>query len=145
MKQKTISTVSLLILAAPFCYASEYTLAEANSIIVILIIIVIALIVFGCYSIRYNRIISRRNEQMHRILTVLNEYRELVGDEVLSLDEKEEALKKKLQMPKKAIATVVQKEEKPSFSVMMDFIPVNRRIMIKRLCGVHRRYGITGT
>ena len=118
MKERIVSTISLQLLAAPFCYANGYTLAEANSIIVILLIIVIALIVFGCYSIRYNKIISRRNEQMQRILTVLNEYRELVGDEVLSLEEQEEASKKKLQMPKEIKA--VQKDEKPSFSVMMD-------------------------
>ena len=118
MKQKTISTVSLLILAAPFCYASEYTLAEANSIIVILIIIVIVLVVMGCYGLHYNKIISRRNEQMQRILTVLDEYRALVGDGVLTLDEQEEALKKKLQTSKKA--KVVQKDEGHNFAVMMD-------------------------
>ncbi len=118
MKERIVSTTSVLLLATPFCYAHGYTLAEANSIIVILIIIVIALIVFGCYSIHYNKIISRRNEQMQRILTVLNEYRELVGAEVLSLDDQEEALKKKLQILKNAKA--VQKDEKPSFSVMMD-------------------------
>ena len=118
MRERIVSTTSLLLLATPFCYANGYTLAKANSIIVILIIIVIALIAFGCYSIHCNKIISRRNEQMQRILTVLNEYRELVGVEVLPLDEQEEALKKKLQKPKKAKA--VQKDEKPSFSVMMD-------------------------
>jgi len=118
MKERIVSTASLLLLAVPFCYASDYTLAEANSIIVILIIIVIALIGFGCYSIHYNKIISRRNEQMQRILTVLNEYRELVGDGSLSLDEQEEVLKKKLQKPKKAKA--VQKDEKQNFSVKMD-------------------------
>lgn len=69
-------------------------MAEANSIIVILILIVIALMVLGGYSLYYNRIITRRNEQMQRILTALNDYRALVGDEVLLLDEPEESLKK---------------------------------------------------
>ena len=107
MKERFISTALLLLLATPFCYAHEHTLAEADNIIMILIIIVIVLIGFGCYGLYYNRIISRRNEQMQRILTVLNEYRELVGDEVLSLDEQGEALKQKLQKPKKG--KVVQK------------------------------------
>ena len=42
----------MLLLASPSCYAHRYTLADANSIIVILIFIVIALIVMGCYSIQ---------------------------------------------------------------------------------------------
>ncbi len=95
-----------------------YTIAEANSIIVILIIIVIALIVMGAYSLHYNRIITRRNEQMQRILTALNDYRSLIGNEVLSLDDPEEVLKKKLQRPKKAKA--VKKDEKLNFFVTMD-------------------------
>lgn len=101
MKERFISTALLLLLATPFCYAHEHTLAEADNIIMILIIIVIVLIGFGCYGLYYNRIISRRNEQMQRILTVLNEYRELVGEK-----------------PQKA--KVVQKDDNHSFSVMMD-------------------------
>ena len=118
MRKRLVSTTSLLLLATSLCYAQGHTLEEADHMIMILIIIVIALIGLGIYSLHYNRNISRRNEQMQRILTVLNEYRELVGDEVLTLDEQEEALKKKLQKPKKAKA--VQKDEKPNFSVMMD-------------------------
>ena len=101
MKERFISTALLLLLATPFCYAHEHTLAEADNIIMILLIIVIVLIGFGCYGLYYNRIISRRNEQMQRILTVLNEYRELVGEK-----------------PQKA--KVVQKDDNHSFSVMMD-------------------------
>lgn len=41
-----------------------------------------------------------------------------MNDGALSLDEQEEALKKKLQMSKKV--NVVQKDEKPNFFVMMD-------------------------
>ena len=101
MKERFISTALLLLLATPFCYAHEHTLAEADNIIMILLIIVIVLVGFGCYGLYYNRIISRRNEQMQRILTVLNEYRELVGEK-----------------PQKA--KVVQKDDNHSFSVMMD-------------------------
>lgn len=108
----------MLLLATTCCYARGYTMAEANSIIVILILIVIALMVLGGYSLYYNRIITRRNEQMQRILTALNDYRALVGDEVLLLDEPEESLKKKLQKPKQAKA--VKKDEKLNFFVTMD-------------------------
>ncbi len=108
----------LVLLISIFCYALGFTMAEANSIIVILILIVIALFVLGGYSIYYNRIITRRNEQMQRILTALNDYRTLVGDEVLSLDEQEEVLMKKLQKPKEA--KVVKKDEKLNFFVTMD-------------------------
>lgn len=97
---------------------SGYTLADANHIIVILIIIVIVLIVMGGYSIHYNRIISQRNEQLRRILTALDDYRAIVGNEVLSLDEQEEILKNKLSKPKKVKA--VQKCEEQSFFVKMD-------------------------
>lgn len=118
MRKRIVTTASLLLLATPFCFAKGYTLVEANSIIVILIIIVIVLVVMGCYGLHYNKIISRRNEQMQRILTVLDEYRALVGDGVLTLDEQEEALNKKLQTSKKA--KVVQKDEGHNFAVMMD-------------------------
>ena len=95
-----------------------YSLDDANIIIAILVIIVIALIVMGCYGLHYNRIISQRNEQLRRILTALDEYRAIVGDEVLSLDEQEEILKNKL--PKAKIDKKVQKDEDLSFFVKMD-------------------------
>ena len=117
MKERIIISVSLLLLAAPSCYAHGYTLSDANHIIVILIIFVLALIGFGGYTLYYSRIISQRNEQLRRILTALDDYRALVGDGVLSLDEQEELLKKKLQSKK---AKVVHEEEKPNFFVMMD-------------------------
>jgi AraC-like DNA-binding protein/uncharacterized membrane protein len=100
------------------CLAHGYTLADANIIIVILIIIVIALIVMGCYSIHYNKTISQRNEQMRRILTALDDYRAMVADGVLSLDEQEEILKNRLSKTKKVKA--VQKDEEQNFFVMMD-------------------------
>ena len=118
MNERIVTSASLLLLATPVCYAHGYTLADANHIIVVLIFIVIALIVMGCYSIRYNRIISQRNEQLRRILTALDEYRAIVGDEVLTLDEQEEILKKKLPKPKKK--KVIQKDDEHNYFVMMD-------------------------
>ncbi len=81
MNKRLFSIVSILLAATTSCYAHEYTLAEANIIIMILIIVVIALAVCGGFALYHNKVISQRNEQMQRILTVLNEYRELVGDE----------------------------------------------------------------
>ena len=108
----------MFLLATPFCYANGYTLTVANNIIVALVVIVIVLVVLGGYSLYHNRVISQRNEQLRRILTALDEYRAIVGDEALSLDEQEEVLKSKLSKPKKAI--VVQKGEGQSFFVKMD-------------------------
>ena len=118
MKERIFSSASMFLLATPFCFANGYTLADANHIIVILIVIVIALIGFGGYSLYHNRIISQRNEQLRRILTALDDYRAIVGDKALSLDEQEEILKKKLSKPKKV--KVVQKGEEQSFFVKMD-------------------------
>ena len=66
-----------------------YTLAMANGIIMVLIIIVIALVVAGCYSIRYNRILRQRNVQLQRILRALDDYREQTA-EVKVLPQKDE-------------------------------------------------------
>lgn len=118
MKERIITCAALLLLATPFCHAHGYTLALANNIIVILLIIVIALVAFGGYSIHYNRIISQRNEQLLRILTALDDYRAMVGEEVLPLDEQEEILKLKLSKPKKANKD--QQDEEQNFFVMMD-------------------------
>lgn len=118
MKKRIFTCAALLLLATPFCYAHGYTLALANNIIVILLVIVIALIVMGGYSLYYNRIISQRNEQLRRILTALDEYRALVGEEVLTLDEQEEVLMHKLSKPKKTKAA--QEDEGQNFFVMMD-------------------------
>lgn len=95
-----------------------YTLAEANIIIVILIVIVIVLAVLGAYTLYHNKIICQRNEQLRRILTALDDYRAIVGDEALPLDEQEEILKSKLSKPQEAKA--VQKGEEHSFFVKMD-------------------------
>ena len=95
-----------------------YCLDDANIIIAILVIIVIALVVMGCYSIRYNKIISQRNEQLRRILTALDDYRAIVGDKVASLDEQEELLNSELSKTK-TVKPVLQ-DEKPSYFVIMD-------------------------
>ena len=118
MKKRIISSAAMFLLATPFCYANGYTLADANHIIVILIIIVIALVVIECFNLYHYRIVRQRNEQLRRILTALDDYRAIVGDEALSLDEQEEVLKKKLSKPKKV--KVVQKGEEQSFFVKMD-------------------------
>ena len=118
MRKRFVTSASFLLLATQFCYARGYTLAVANFIIAILFLIVIVLIVLGCYSLHYNRIISRRNEQMQRILAALDDYRALVGNGVLAQDGQKEVLKKNVQEPKKVQA--VQKDEKLSFFVKMD-------------------------
>ena len=118
MKERIISSASMLLLATPFCYAHGYTLSDANHIIVILIVIVIVLVALGCYSLYHNKVISQRNEQLRRILAALDDYRAIVGDGTLSLDEQEEVLNNMLTMPTKP--KVVQKSEEQSFFVKMD-------------------------
>ena len=95
-----------------------YNLHDANVIILILVVIVIALIVMGWYSIRYNKVISQRNEQLRRILTALDDYRAIVGDKVASLDEQEELLNSELSKTK-TVKPVLQ-DEKPNYFVIMD-------------------------
>ena len=118
MKGRIFLSASLLLLATPYCHANGFTPTEANIIIAILIFIVIVLIVMGGFSLYYNRIISQRNEQLRRILTALDDYRALVSDGVLSLDEQEDVLSEKLKKLKEV--KVVQKDEELSFFVMMD-------------------------
>lgn len=115
---RLISTTLMLLVACPFCYANGYTLSDANHIIALLLVFVIVLIVLGCYSLYYNRIISQRNEQLRRILTALDSYRAMVGDDVLSLDEQEEVINKKLLRMKNS--KMVQEDDNQSFFVMMD-------------------------
>ena len=65
------------------------TLAMANGIIAILIVIVIALVVAGGFGIRYNRSLKQRNEQLRRILRALDDYREQ-SQEIKVLPQKDE-------------------------------------------------------
>ena len=108
----------MLLLATQFCHARALTLAEADAIIVILVIVVIVLLVLGGFGLHYNRVISRRNEQLLRILNALDDYRAIVGNGALSLDEQEEAMKQ--QQSKQNAAEAEQVDEGRAFYVKMD-------------------------
>ena len=98
-----------------------YTLAEADSIIVILVVIVIVLLVLRGIGLRQSRIIRQRNEQLRRILNALDDYRTIVGDGNLSLDEQEEMVKKKSeQKSQKKTTKAAQMDEEHAFFVKMD-------------------------
>ena len=118
VKERIFISASLLLLATPYCHARGYTLDDANHIIVILIVLVLALIGCGAYSLYYNRKISQRNEQLRRILTALDEYRAMVADDVFSLDDQEAYLQRQLEKPKSA--KVEKRDAKQNFFVMMD-------------------------
>lgn len=120
MCKRTTLTALLLLLATSFCRARTLTLAEADTIIVILILVVILLLVLGGISLYYNRLISQRNEQLRRILNALDDYRAMVGEGELSLDEQEEVLKEQQSKQKQRTAKVVQMDEGQSFFVKMD-------------------------
>ena len=93
----------------------------ANSIIAILVIIVIVLLVLGGIGLRQSRIIRQRNEQLRRILNALDDYRAIVGDGNLSLDEQEEmVMKKSEQKPTPKTAKAVPLDEEHAFFVKMD-------------------------
>ena len=118
MEKRLLATASLLFMAIQFCHARSLTMAEADTIIIILIFVVIALLVLGGFSLHYNRVISRRNEQLHRILNALDDYRAIVGDGALSQDEQEDLLTKS--QPKPKVAKAVQMDECRAFYVKMD-------------------------
>ena len=63
---------------------------------------------------------SALNEQLRRILNALDDYRAIVGDGELSLDEQEEVLKKKQSKLKPKTAKVIQMDEGQTFFVKMD-------------------------
>jgi AraC-like DNA-binding protein len=118
MSKRINLTASLLLLATTFCHARTLTLEEADTVIIILLLFVILLFVLGGVSLYYNRIVSRRNEQLLRILNALDDYRVIVADGELSLDEQEKAVMKKQSKPK--TAKVVQLDEGQAFFVKMD-------------------------
>ena len=102
-----------------------YTLAVADSIIAILVIIVIVLLVLGGIGLRQSRIIRQRNEQLRRILNALDNYRAIVGDRDLSLDEQEEMVMKKSeqkseQKSEMKTAKAAPLDEEHAFFVKMD-------------------------
>ena len=118
MTKKTFLTVVLLFLVTTVCHAHALTPEQANTIIVILSIIVIVLLILGSYSLHFSRVVYRRNEQLNRILNALNDYRAIVGEKDLSLDELEKLLKERQanQKNNKPIPT----GEAQSFFVKMD-------------------------
>ncbi len=118
MSKRITLTASLILLATLSCHARTLTLEETDTIIIILILFVILLMVLGGVSLYYNRIVSRRNEQLLRILNALDDYRVIVADGELSLDEQEKAVMKKQSKPK--TAKVVQLDEGQAFFVKMD-------------------------
>ena len=118
MRKRIALTASLLLLATQFCHAQVLTLAEADAVIIMLLFVVILLLVLGGLSLYHNRVINRRNEQLIRILNALDDYRAIVGDGTLSLDEQEELMKKK--HPKSKAAKAVQTDGSQNFYVKMD-------------------------
>ena len=118
MRKRTAVTTSLLLLATSFCRARALTLAEADSIIWVLVIVVIGLLVLVGFGIHYNRVISRRNQQLIRILNALDDYRTIVANGALTLDEQEEVMKKSRSKSKAAKA--VQTDGSQAFYVKMD-------------------------
>ena len=120
MKKRIALTTPLLLLATSYCQAQTLTLAEADTIIVVLIFVVIVLLVLGGFGLHYNRVISRRNEQLLRILNALDDYRAIVANGAVSLDEQEEIVKKKKLAPKVKTTKVAQMDEGHAFFVKMD-------------------------
>ena len=104
MRKRIILTVPLLFLATTICHAHSLTLKEADSIIILLLFVVIALIVVVVAGRRQHKISLRREEQLLRILNMLDEYRAMMADGVLTLDEQEELLKRYQPEVKKATA-----------------------------------------
>ena len=80
--------------------------------------LVIVLLVLGGFGLHYNRVISRRNEQLLRILNALDDYRAIVADGALSLDEQEDVLKS--HQSKRKAAKAVKTDGSQAFYVKMD-------------------------
>jgi AraC-like DNA-binding protein len=118
MKKRLALTAPLVLLATSYCHAQSLTIAEADTIIVVLLVVVIVLLVLGGFGVHYNRVISRRNEQLLRILNALDDYRAIVADGALSLDEQEDVLK--VQQSKSKRAKTVQVDGSQAFYVKMD-------------------------
>ena len=118
MRIRISLTTSLLFVATSFCHAQTLSLAEADIIIVILLFVVILLLVLGGFGLHHDKVVSRRNEQLNRILNALNDYRAIVGDGALSLDEQEEMMKIKQPKPKATKAVIM--DEGQTFFVKMD-------------------------
>ena len=125
MRRNIIVIASLLLLSTQFCHAHALTLAEADGIIVVLIVVVIVLLVLGSIVLRQSRILRQRNEQLRRILNALDDYRAIVGNAELSLDEQEEMVKKQQLAPKMKMTNAAPVDEEQAFFVKMD-VRVNK-------------------
>ena len=119
MRKRIAATYSLLLLTTQFCHAHVHTLAEADNIIIILVVILIVLLVLGGIGLRQSRKIRQRNEQLRRILNALDDYRAIVGEGELSLDEQVEKVMKKQLEPKPKTTKTAQKDN-GAFFVKMD-------------------------
>ena len=121
MMRKRITIITLLLLlTTQFCHAHVHTLAEADNIIIFLVVIVIVLLVLGGLGLRQSRIIRQRNEQLRRILNALDDYRAIVGNGELSLDDQEEMVKKKQSAAKIKTTKAAPMDEEHTFFVKMD-------------------------
>lgn len=120
MRRRIAAITLLLLLTTQFCHAHVHTLAEADGIILILIFIVIVLLVLGGLGLRQSRIIRQRNEQLCRILNALDDYRAIVGDAELTLDEQEELVERQKLATKTKMPKVAQVDEEHVFFVKMD-------------------------
>ena len=118
-KRITVITL-LLLLTTQFCHAHVVTLATAEGVIVILVVIVIVLLVLGGLGLRQSSIIRQRNEQLRRILNALDDYRAIVGNGELSLDDQEEMVKKKQSAAKTKTTKAAPMDEEHAFFVKMD-------------------------
>ena len=118
MKKKLALTALLFLLTTSYCHAQVLTLAQADAIIVVLLAVVIVLLILGGFGLHYNKVISRRNEQLLRILNALDDYRAIVANGAVSLDEQEDVLK--VQQPKSKAVKAVQTDGSQAFYVKMD-------------------------
>jgi len=115
---KRIILIVPLLLSTQFCHARALTLAEANTINTILLFVLALLLALGAFGLYHNKVISRRNEQLHRILNALDDYRAIMANRTVTLDELEEALKQR--QPKVQAKKSVTTDGSKAYYVKMD-------------------------
>ena len=64
MRKRIALTIPLLLLVTSYCHAQVLTLAQADAIILALLMVVFILLVLVGFGLYYNRVVSRRNEQL---------------------------------------------------------------------------------
>jgi len=109
---------ALLLLSTQFCHAHVHTLAEADTIIAILLFVVVLLSMLGAFGLRHSKIVHQRNEQLLRILHTLDDYHAIVGDKAVTLNKQEEMTKERF--PKPTTAKAAQTDGCHAFYVKMD-------------------------